>query len=99
MSGNKLGSQGARSSLATRQDRQTKTTITTVKKKPLTTYKVPPLTLRLSITDKQRVQDWVDELQECTTRKVSAAKLLRALTGMQNEIDNNKLLELINDMQ
>ncbi|MGI2799236.1 hypothetical protein ACRTC3_11585 [Photobacterium damselae] len=98
MDGNSLSNKGAKSSLASRADRQNKTTITTVRKKPLTTYKVPPLTLRLSLVDKQKVQDWVEELQEDTKRKVSAAKLLRALTSMKDEIDNKKLLELIKDM-
>jgi hypothetical protein len=99
MGSDKLSNKGAKSSLASRADRQNKTTITTVRKKPLTTYKVPPLTLRLSLSDKQKVQDWVEELQENTNRKVSAAKLFRALTAMKNDIDNNELLELINDMQ
>ena len=99
MGSDKLSNKGAKSSLSSRADRQNKTTITTVRKKPLTTYKVPPLTLRLSLSDKQKVQDWVEELQENTNRKVSAAKLFRALTAMKNDIDNNELLELINDMQ
>ncbi|WP_419208253.1 hypothetical protein ACN08N_25325 (plasmid) [Photobacterium leiognathi subsp. mandapamensis] len=99
MSSDKLSNKGAKSSLALRADRQKKTAITTVRKKPLTTYKVPPLTLRLSLTDKQNVQDWVEELQENTNRKVSAAKLFRALTAMKDEIDNSKLLKIINDMQ
>ncbi|MBY3790699.1 MULTISPECIES: hypothetical protein [Photobacterium] len=98
MDSNKLSNKGAKSSLSSRADRQNKTTITTVRKKPLTTYKVPPLTLRLSLTDKQKVQDWVEDLQENTNRKVSAAKLFRALTSMKDDIDNNKLLELMNDM-
>ncbi|WP_394168022.1 hypothetical protein [Photobacterium piscicola] len=99
MNSNKLLNKGAKSSLASRADRQNKTTITTVRKKPLTTYKVSPLTLRLSLTDKQKVQDWVEEIQENTNRKISAAKLFRALTSMKDDIDNNKLLELMNDMQ
>ena len=99
MSSDKLSNKGAKSSLALRADRQKKTAITTVRKKPLTTYKVPPLTLRLSLTDKQNVQDWVEELQEDTNRKVSAAKLFRALTAMKDEIDNSELLKIINDMQ
>ena len=99
MDNNKLLNKGAKSSLASRADRQNKTTITTVRKKPLTTYKVPPLTLRLSLADKQKVQDWVEEIQDNTNRKMSAAKLFRALTSMKDDIDNNKLLELMNDMQ
>ncbi|MGQ5486895.1 hypothetical protein E4T25_12760 [Photobacterium damselae subsp. piscicida] len=92
MDGNTLSNKGAKSSLASRADRRNKTTITTVRKQPLTTYKVPPLTLRLSLADKQKVQDWVEELQKDTKRKVSAAKLLRALTLMRNNLDNKRLL-------
>jgi hypothetical protein len=95
----KLINQGAKSSLASRNDRKNKTVITTVKKKPTTTYKVPPLTLRLSLTDKQMIQDWVDDLQACSSRKVSAAKLFRALAATRDDIDDNKLLDLINEMQ
>ena len=55
------------------------TGITTVKKKVTTSYKAPPLTLRMSLTDKERITDWVASLQEQTERNVSAAKLFRAL--------------------
>ncbi|CAH0530725.1 hypothetical protein CTH30272_03067 [Allocatenococcus thiocycli] len=99
-----LKGKGASSSLAglgkkdKAQDRDHKARITTVHERVDTTYKVSPLTMRLSLSDKKAVNDWVDELQEDTKRKVSPAKLMRALTAMKDEIDQDKLLALINDM-
>lgn len=72
--------------------------ITTVKKKVTTSYKVPPLTLRMSLTDKERITDWVSNLQEQTERNVSAAKLFRALALYRDKIDDEDLIELINKM-
>ncbi|MDP2591546.1 hypothetical protein Q8W41_18795 [Vibrio splendidus] len=74
------------------------TGITTVKKKVTTSYKVPPLTLRMSLTDKERISDWVANLQEQTERNVSAAKLYRALALYRDKIDDEDLIELINKM-
>ncbi|CDT65086.1 hypothetical protein F0247_24230 [Vibrio crassostreae] len=74
------------------------TGITTVKKKVTTSYKVPPLTLRMSLTDKERITDWVANLQEQTERNVSAAKLYRALALYRDKIDDEDLIELINKM-
>lgn len=72
--------------------------ITTVKKKVTTSYKVPPLTLRMSLRDKQAIGDWVGDLQELSERNVSAAKLFRALVLYRRKIDNEELIELINKM-
>lgn len=72
--------------------------ITTVKKKVTTSYKVPPLTLRMSLADKKAIGDWVDDLQKLSERNVSAAKLFRALTLYRDNIDNEDLIELINKM-
>lgn len=74
------------------------TGITTVKKKVTTSYKVSPLTLRMSLTDKERITDWVSNLQEHTERNVSAAKLFRALALYRDKIDDEDLIELINKM-
>ncbi len=72
--------------------------ITTVKKKVTTSYKVPPLTLRMSLTDKKKITDWVDDLQDMTERSVSAAKLFRALVSYRDHIDDEELIEFINKM-
>lgn len=99
-----LKNKGAKSSLAgigskdKKQDNEHRGRITTVKEKMDTTYKVSPLTMRLSLSDKKEVNDWVDDLQEKTKRNVSPAKLMRALTAMKDEIDQEKLLNIINDM-
>ncbi len=94
----KLASQGAISPTLKKGLGTKRTAITTVKKKPKTTYKVPPLTLRMSIEDKQLIAEWVDDLQAMTQRNVSAAKLFRALTLERENIDDDKLVELINLM-
>lgn len=75
-----------------------KDSITTVKTSVKTSYKVPPLTLRMSLTDKQEIAQWVDELQSMTGRKVSAAKLFRALSLYREQIDDEALIKLINQM-
>lgn len=72
--------------------------ITTVKKKITTSYKVPPLTLRMSLNDKQAIGSWVEDLQELSERNVSAAKLFRALALYRENIDDKELIELINKM-
>lgn len=95
---NKLKASGASSSLTSRTEKSKRTAITTVKKKPTTTYKVAPMTLRLSLVDKQNISDWVDELQSKTNRKVSAAKLYRALVALKDDVDNDDILNLINNM-
>lgn len=102
-----LKSRGASTSLSLRRNTEgtKKGGITTVKKRATTSYKVPPLTLRLSITDKQRVADWVDEVQEDAHHKVSPAKLYRALVEVKENMDdkelralNQKLAEAIDKM-
>ncbi|WP_104025168.1 hypothetical protein [Vibrio hyugaensis] len=72
--------------------------ITTVKKKVTTSYKVPPLTLRMSLKDKERITGWVDDLQELSERNVSAAKLFRALALYRDNIDDDELIKLIDKM-
>lgn len=72
--------------------------ITTVKKKVTTSYKVPPLTLRMSLHDKKSIGDWVSDLQELSERNVSPAKLFRALALYRKNIDDEELIELINKM-
>mgnify|MGYP000392107584 CR=1 FL=1 len=97
----KLGKQGAGSAFGlSLTDKRTKKKdgITTVKKKVKTSYKVPPLTLRMSLTDKQAIGDWVEALQDKTERKVSAAKLFRALVKYKENIDDDELIDLINKM-
>lgn len=94
-----LSERGATSSLSARDEVRGKTSITTVKCKPTTTYKVAPLSLRLSDADKLAIQTWVDELQEKTSRKVSAAKLFRALHKIKDDIDDDVLLSIINEMR
>lgn len=95
---NKLKERGASSSLTSRTEKSKRTSITTVKKKPTTTYKVAPMTLRLSLVDKQNISEWVEELQSKTNRKVSPAKLYRALVALKDEIDNEEIVNLINNM-
>jgi hypothetical protein len=101
---NKLKKQGAKSSLSgliKNQDcteQSKKTRLTTVRQSTATTYKVAPLTMRLSLNDKQAVGDWVNELQDSTHRRVSAAKLMRALLAIKDDIDQDELLKNINEM-
>ncbi|CAK1759888.1 MULTISPECIES: hypothetical protein [Vibrio] len=96
----KLKKRGAITAISTHKNEGSSksTGITTVKKKVTTSYKVPPLTLRMSLTDKERITDWVANLQEQTERNVSAAKLYRALALYRDKIDDEDLIELINKM-
>ncbi|PMN23487.1 hypothetical protein BCT41_04435 [Vibrio splendidus] len=96
----KLKKRGAITAISTHKNEGSSksTGITTVKKKVTTSYKVPPLTLRMSLTDKERITDWVANLQEQTERNVSAAKLYRALVLYRDKIDDEDLIELINKM-
>lgn len=87
------------SSLGEGKSNQKKTAITTVKKKATTSYNETPISLRMSAKDKQAINDWVEELQEMTPRSVSSAKLFRALTMMKDEIDQDRLIELISEMR
>lgn len=81
-----------------KQDSGKSNGITTVKKKVTTSYKVPPLTLRMSLCDKQAIGDWVDDLQALTERSVSAAKLFRALVLYRSNLDDEELIKLIDKM-
>ena len=91
-----LKSRGASTSLSLRRNSggDKRSSITTVKKKATTSYKVPPLTLRLSIRDKQRIADWVDEVQEGAHHNVSPAKLYRALVEVKENMDDKELESL-----
>ncbi|MEZ9900185.1 hypothetical protein AB4332_03650 [Vibrio breoganii] len=80
------------------QTEEKKQSITTVKTSVKTSYNVSPLTLRMSLTDKQEIADWVDDLQEMTGRKVSPAKLFRALVENREAIDDAELIKLIEKM-
>ena len=66
--------------------------------KPSTTYNVAPLSMRMSLADKQNINDWAHYLQTKTNRKVSAGKLFRALCDLKDEVDEEELLKRINDM-
>ncbi|HGS4746587.1 TPA: hypothetical protein ACMDSL_004030 [Vibrio parahaemolyticus] len=95
----KLKARGAitvKSSTDKRNDKSQ--TITTVKKKITTSYKVPPLTLRMSLKDKESIAKWVDDLQELSERNVSAAKLFRALALYRDNIDDEDLIKIIDKM-
>ncbi|EOD9110355.1 hypothetical protein [Vibrio diabolicus] len=102
----KLRQKGAKSSLgglATKasepsEQKTKKTRLTTANQRAETTYKVSPLTMRLSARDKQAVTEWARELDVQTHRSVSPAKLLRALLALKDTIPEEELLKLINDM-
>ncbi|AUW07469.1 hypothetical protein [Vibrio campbellii] len=92
----KLRKKGASTSISLKTDNKPKIDggITTVKKKVTTSYKVPPLTLRVSLADKKAIGDWVDELDLLTTHKSSAAKLYRALVEYKNNLSEEEVVEL-----
>ncbi|MCU8386807.1 hypothetical protein OC514_20735 [Vibrio vulnificus] len=96
----KLKKQGAITAISSITSSSSNSTdrITTVKKKITTSYKVPPLTLRMSITDKKLITDWVDDLQLLSERNVSAAKLFRALALYRDNIDDKELIKIISRM-
>lgn len=95
---NKLKKKGAKSSLSSINKSNTeaspstavkKERITTVGRRTDTTYKVSPLSIRLSESDKKELSDWVDELNEMTekNRKANPAKLIRALLETKKEAE------------
>ncbi len=92
----KLGKKGATSTLLVRGERPKG--LTTVKGKLKTSYNIPPLTMRMSLADKNNVSEWVEDLQEMTTRKVSPAKLMRALVEYRENIDDEVLIKIIDKM-
>lgn len=92
----KLKKRGATSTLSKVSDEKGNDSIgiTTVKKKVTTSYKVPPLTLRMSLVDKQAIAEWVDEVNTFSHHKASPAKLYRALLEMKNELEMKDLDKL-----
>ncbi|WP_229626470.1 hypothetical protein [Vibrio parahaemolyticus] len=95
----KLKARGAISiASSTEQKNEKPQAFTTVKKKITTSYKVPPLTLRMSLKDKESIAGWVDDLQKLSERNVSAAKLFRALALYIDNIDDDELIKLIDKM-
>ena len=95
----KLKKKGASTSITAIRSKETKSAaITTVKRKLSTSYQVSPLSLRMSVSDKAEINNWVEELQEMTERKVSAAKLFRALTLIRKDIEDDLLISMINKM-
>lgn len=95
----KLKARGAIAVTSSTEKRNDKTqAITTVRKKVTTSYKVPPLTLRMSLRDKESIAGWVADLQELSERNVSAAKLFRALALYRDNIDDEELIKLIDKM-
>ncbi len=91
----KLKKKGASSLISLPKESQEKSQgITTVKRKVTTSYNVPPLTLRMSLAEKQEINDWVADVNELSMHKASAAKLYRALNKMKNELTENEVSEL-----
>ncbi|HDM8057064.1 hypothetical protein [Vibrio harveyi] len=83
---------------STEQKNEKSQAITTVKKKVTTSYKAPPLTLKMSLKDKESIAGWVDDLQKLSERNVSAAKRFRALALYRDNIDDDELIKLIDKM-
>lgn len=76
--------------------------VTTSRKKTSTTHGISPTPFRLTIEDKADLQDWVDELQEQTSRDVSGAKVLRGLIAIKDDLPdevNEMLLAAIKELR
>ncbi|BCL74158.1 conserved hypothetical protein [Vibrio nigripulchritudo FTn2] len=85
----KLKNSGAKSALSKPNKKEAGGAITVTSKQAQTTYNVPPISLRLSSRDKSNVNSWVKDLKNLTERGVSPAKLMRALTGYRNDLDDS----------
>ncbi|MDG3089152.1 hypothetical protein P7F88_25150 [Vibrio hannami] len=72
--------------------------ITTVTQKPDSSYKVAPLTARMSAREKAEMAEWVKELQEMTGRNVTTAKVIRALIAIRDDISDEDIISKINEM-
>lgn len=72
--------------------------ITTIRKKRLTSYKVSPLTMRMSITDKANIIAWTNEIDDLCRHNASPAKLFRALYQLKDQIDSTEIAKLIDEM-
>ena len=64
-------------------------------KKRNTTSGSSPLTARLTDQEKQILQQWVAELQKQTNKNLTAAKILRGLLHMKDQIKPDKLIKSI----
>ena len=60
-----------------------------------TTSGSSPFTARLTLQEKQLLQQWVTELQKHTNKRLTASKVLRGLVHMQDKINRDKLIQSI----
>lgn len=71
--------------------------ITTVSTRRNVTTTTSPVPIRLTENDKAELSIWLEELQSMTSKKITAAKLMRGLIYMRGKINDKKLIEAIKD--
>lgn len=54
-----------------------------------------PVSLRLTEQEKFLLQQWTDEMQQLTQKRLSASKILRGLIHMKDGVNKKKLLDAI----
>ena len=57
-----------------------------------------PTPIRLTPDERAELNLWVEELQQQTQKKLTAAKLMRGLIHMRKSINTGKLIEAIKDI-
>lgn len=71
--------------------------ITTVSKRSNTTTGTTPIPIRLSDRDKAELNIWLGKLSDTTGKKITSAKLLRAIIHMRHDLDEVTLIQAIHE--
>lgn len=85
-------------SLGRRGESQRSDKVTIVGSRRNVTTGTSPTPIRLTPDERAELNLWVEELQELTKKKLTAAKLMRGLIHMRNSINNGKLIDAIKDI-
>ncbi|ABO92590.1 hypothetical protein WH06_22780 [Aeromonas salmonicida subsp. salmonicida] len=86
------------SALTRRKEKSRLDKITTVGSRRNVTTGTSPTPIRLTPDERAELNLWVEELQQQTQKKLTAAKLMRGLIHMRKSINTGKLIEAIKDI-
>lgn len=74
-----------------------KKTTSSILNNPKSTYKIPPITIRMSEVDKMKMTEWLDDINKLTSYQVKPSNLCKALLKIQESehiLDNRTAFEL-----
>ena len=86
------------SALTRRKEKSRSDKITTVGSRRNVPTGTSPPPIRLTPDERAELNLWVEELQQQTQKKLTAAKLMRGLIHMRKSINTGKLIEAIKDI-